>query len=193
MAVFLGLPCDRIRKKSQFPEEHTNKTEMISMGAKMVRICFVCLGNICRSPTAEGVMLHLVSEANLEESIFVDSAGTSGFHSGEKADRRSRETANNRGFELPSRSRKFISEDFARFDYIIAMDKDNMRNILALAGSEKDREKVQLFRDFDPDSPKGSEVPDPYYGGSKGFEQVFDICFAACEGLLSHIRNQKDI
>ena len=153
----------------------------------MTRICFVCLGNICRSPTAEGVMLHLIAEAGLQDRIGVDSAGTSGYHEGERADSRSRATARTRGFEMPSRSRKFLASDFQQFDYIVAMDQSNLRQLHSLATSEADRNKLSLLRDHDPRSPKGAEVPDPYYGGNMGFETVLDICQAGCIGLLDHI------
>ena len=159
----------------------------------MTKILFVCLGNICRSPTAEGVMQHLIENRNLQKKISIDSAGTSGWHIGERADPRSRKTAQQRGFDLHSRSRKFIAQDFQNFDYIIAMDQPNKRDILKLAASETDKNKVHLFRTFDPASQDSAEVPDPYYGGDQGFETVFDICFAACEGLLEHLKQLGSI
>ena len=156
----------------------------------MISVCFVCLGNICRSPTAEGVFLHLLSEKGLKNRIRVDSAGTCSNHVGERADRRSQATANRRGFHLPSRSRQFTVSDFEQFDYIVAMDESNKRHLFQLARTEVDQKKISLLRDFDPQSPQNAEVPDPYYGGKEGFENVFDICFASCQGLLSSI--QKD-
>ena len=156
----------------------------------MTRIVFVCLGNICRSPTAEGVMNHLLKERTLTHKVYIDSAGTSGWHAGDSADHRSRETAKRYGFDLESRSRKFTVDDFRNFDYIIAMDKSNKQNILQLSSSEEDREKVYLFRNFDVNSPPNSDVPDPYYGGEKGFDHVFSICFAGCKGLLKHLEEQ---
>lgn len=153
----------------------------------MTKIVFVCLGNICRSPTAEGVFLNLLKQENLEGQFFIDSAGTSGWHIGEAADPRSRNTAKRFGFDLLSRSRKLTADDLEHFDYIIAMDKSNYHNIISLSTTEKHRTKVFLFRDFDPDSPPNSDVPDPYYGGSEGFQTVFDICFAASRGLLNHL------
>ena len=157
----------------------------------MTKVLFVCLGNICRSPTAEGVFLHLLKQQNITDRFTVDSAGTSGWHVGESADPRSRNTAKQFGFDLLSRSRKITVSDFDRFDYIIAMDRSNHRDIIALTSNEEHRNKVHMFRDFDPKSPANSEVPDPYYGGPQGFQNVFDICFAASRGLLSHI-NQSN-
>ena len=156
----------------------------------MISVCFVCLGNICRSPTAEGVFLHLLDEEGLDERVFVDSAGTSSHHVGEAADRRSQKTANRRGFHLPSRSRQFTVGDFERFDFIVAMDLSNKQNLMALARSDTERMKITLLRDYDSSSPLNSEVPDPYYGGTGGFEMVFDMCFAACGGLLEEIRER---
>ena len=154
----------------------------------MVRVCFVCLGNICRSPTAEGIMLALVQAAQLEAFIKIDSAGTSAFHAGERADRRSRAAAEAHGVDLPSRARQFVAADFERFDYIIAMDTSNKRNICALSQNPTDIDKVHLMCDFDAQSPKGSSVPDPYYGGEEGFEHVFQLCQRACDGLLTQIK-----
>lgn len=152
---------------------------------QQIRILFVCLGNICRSPTAEGIMLHLVKERQLEQLITVDSAGTSGYHIGEPANFYSQKTANTKGIQLPSRSRKFTKEDFDRFDYILAIDKSNLKDIRDLQTTEQ--QNVYLFRSFDREAPQNADVPDPYYGGEEGFENVFAICYRACEGLLQHI------
>ena len=148
------------------------------------RVLFVCLGNICRSPTAEGVMLHLLQERGIT-SVVVDSAGTSAYHVGEPADRRSQQEANRRGIHLPSRARQFGVADFDQFDWIVAMDKDNERNIRSLARNDEDADKVHLFRDFEPDGVKGLSVPDPYY--ERNFGLVFDICQRGCVGLLSQM------
>ena len=156
----------------------------------MVRVNFVCLGNICRSPTAEGIFIQLVKDAGLSADIHVDSSGTSGWHEGERADSRSREMAASRGVDLPSRSRKFQRADFENFDYIVAMDDSNLASLRALAESESHLEKLSLLRSFDPESPSDASVPDPYYGGDEGFTRVFDICQAGCEGLLQHIRSE---
>lgn len=148
------------------------------------RVLFVCLGNICRSPTAEGVMLHLLQERGIT-SVVVDSAGTSAYHVGEGADKRSQQEANRRGIHLPSRARQIVAADFDRFDWILAMDVDNQANILSLARNESDRNKVHLFRDFEADGTACRSVPDPYY--ERNFGLVFDICQRGCLGLLSQM------
>ena len=157
----------------------------------MVRICFVCLGNICRSPTAEGIMIELVKKAKLETEIQIDSSGTSAYHVGEGADQRSQATANQRGIYLPSRARKFIPEDFIKFDYVVAMDLSNYNHLLNLR--TKDGQKVYLLRQFDSTSPEKASVPDPYYGGPEGFNRVFDICQRGCEGLLQEIKQRHNL
>lgn len=159
----------------------------------VLRLCFVCLGNICRSPTAEGVMQHLVDAEGLGDHVELDSAGTGAWHAGERADARARATAAGRGLELTSIARQFEPEDFARFDYVVAMDEQNLRELERLAASDDDRAKLHLFRSFDPASPPGAAVPDPYYGGDQGFEEVFDICEAACRGLLAHLRREHGL
>jgi len=153
----------------------------------MIRVCFVCLGNICRSPTAEGIMLALVAEAGLHDHIAIDSAGTGAWHVGELADARSRAAAAGRGVALPSVARRFEHTDFARFDYVIAMDAENAADLHAIAPDAAAAAKVHLLRGFDPDAPPDAPVPDPYYGGPRGFDDVFDICHSACSGLLAHL------
>ena len=148
------------------------------------RVLFVCLGNICRSPTAEGVMLHLLKDRGIA-SVIVDSAGTSAYHVGEGADRRAQKEANSRGIHLPSRARQFVVSDFDRFDWILAMDAQNQANILSLARNETDRNKTHLFRDFEADGITGRSVPDPDY--ERNFGLVFDICQRGCLGLLSQM------
>ena len=153
----------------------------------IIRVCFVCLGNICRSPTAEGVFRHLVAEAGCADAFEIDSAGTAAYHAGERPDRRSQATARARGVELPGRARQFVREDFARFDHVLAMDDDNYGALVRLAPDEAARAKVALLRSFDPAAPPRAEVPDPYFGGPDGFDRVFDICMAACRGLLARL------
>lgn len=159
----------------------------------MVRICFVCLGNICRSPTAEGIMLHLIEQAGLSAAFTVESAGTGDYHVGERPDRRTLATAKTRGVALPSRARQFVAEDFARFDVILAMDSENRENLCRLAPDDAARAKVLLLRSFDPDALPDAPVPDPYYGGATGFEEVFDACDAACRALLAHLRREHGL
>jgi protein-tyrosine phosphatase len=151
-----------------------------------IGICFVCSANICRSPTAEGIMKHLVEEARLGDRFLIESAGTSSFCEGGPRDRRSESTANSRGISLEGTARLFRREDFARFDYVLAMDERNRADLVALAGSAEDRAKVALLRDFDPNASEAS-VPDPYRGGARGFEEVFELCEAACRGLMAEL------
>lgn len=153
-----------------------------------IAVCFVCLGNICRSPTAEGVFLHLVEQAGLQDRFVIDSAGTGDWHVGERPDRRTIAEAQCRGVRLPSIARQVVAGDFARFDLLLAMDRRNRADLLAMARSEPARRKVRLFREFDPTAPAEAEVPDPYYGGDREFAEVFDICFRASEGLLERLR-----
>jgi protein-tyrosine phosphatase len=157
----------------------------------VVRICFVCLGNICRSPTAEAVMRHLVTGAGLEREILIESAGTGDWHIGEPRDRRSQAVGRARGTPLQGVAQQFTSVDFDRYDYVLAMDRANRKELLRLARDEADRAKVRLLRSFDPAlADADAEVPDPYYGGPSGFEEVFDICERACRGLLEHLRSR---
>jgi protein-tyrosine phosphatase len=158
-------------------------------GESKVRLSFVCLGNICRSPTAEAVMRHLVKQAGLGDRVFIDSAGTGDWHVGEPRDRRSSEVGRRRGIPLSGRARQFVPADFARFEYVLAMDRQNLTNLQRLAPDPTARDKVRLLRSFDPTVIDGDdEVPDPYFGGTEGFDQVFDICLRACGGLLDHLR-----
>ncbi|HKO94631.1 MAG TPA: low molecular weight protein-tyrosine-phosphatase [Polyangiaceae bacterium] len=156
----------------------------------MIRLCFVCLGNICRSPTAEGIMLHLVRAEGLHEHFQIESAGTGAYHVGERPDPRSLATAKARGVPLPSRARQFVKSDFERFDHVLAMDDNNRVALLRLTADARHHDKVQLLRRFDPRTPSGANVPDPYYGEGDGFEHVFDVCEAACRGLLAELRKQ---
>jgi protein-tyrosine phosphatase len=155
-----------------------------------MRILFVCLGNICRSPTAEGVMRHVLREEGLEDRIEVDSAGTGGWHVGAPPDERATAAARNRSIVLEGAARKFGPGDFESFDLILAMDEENRRDLLAMAPDEEARAKVRMLREFDPAS-EGSadlDVPDPYYGGDEGFEQVLDLVEAATRGLVAELR-----
>ena len=160
-----------------------------------MRLLFVCLGNICRSPSAEGVMRSLVREAGLEGEIELDSAGTGGWHIGSPPDRRARAAASARGISLEGAARAVSSEDFDDFDLLLAMDSSNLDDLRRLAPSEQARAKVRLLREFDPASAQlkrgdgnDLDVPDPYYGAAGGFEEVLDLVQAACAGLLEQIR-----
>ncbi len=134
-------------------------------------------------------MAQLVEQAGLAARIEVDSAGTAAYHAGERPDERSRTAARARGIELRGRSRRFEASDWQRFDYVIAMDSDNQRDLLQMAPDSAKR-KVSLLLRFDPASPQGASVPDPYYGAGDGFERVLDLCQAGCRGLLAHIRRE---
>jgi len=158
----------------------------------VVRVLFVCLGNICRSPTAEGVFRATVQRAGLLEHIEIDSAGTHAYHVGEPPDARAQEAARRRGIELSGlRGRKATRADFERFDYLLAMDKENYRNLMAICPPGRE-DKVRLFLEFAPHRPE-REVPDPYFGGDAGFERVLDMIEEASAGLLAHLRRQHGI
>lgn len=145
-------------------------------------VLFVCMGNICRSPTAEGVFRHFVEQAGLSDRLRIDSAGTHAYHTGEPADRRARAAAERRGMSLDGISaRRVTVDDFERFDYIVAMDEDNLLRLRDEAPAEH-HEKISLFLDFADCEER--EVPDPYYGGAAGFERVLDLVEEASRGLL---------
>jgi protein-tyrosine phosphatase len=150
------------------------------------KLLFVCLGNICRSPSAENLMNHLITQRGLQGQIVCDSAGTSAYHVGEPPDRRMAAAAAKRGITLRGRARQFEPQDFESFDLILAMDTENYRNILALDRQGIHRDKVRLMCDFCRDH-SDREVPDPYYGGSDGFKYVIDLLLDACEGLLDYV------
>jgi protein-tyrosine phosphatase len=154
-----------------------------------MRLLFVCLGNICRSPTAEGVMRSLVEQAGLQDSVELDSAGTGAWHVGSPPDARASAAAESRGVRLEGRARQVRRTDFDDFDLLLAMDTSNMRELRQLAPGIQEREKVKLLRAFDPASAnvESLDVPDPYYGGEDGFEKVFELVHAACAGLLTKI------
>jgi protein-tyrosine phosphatase len=154
---------------------------------KQVKVLFVCMGNICRSPTAQGVFENLVREQGLIDRILIDSAGTHAYHIGNPPDQRSQAAARNRGLDLSGqRARKVEVLDFERFDYILAMDRANLEDLLRLAQQEQ-LERLHLFMRF-ASRWKVDEVPDPYYGGNSGFERVLDMVEDAAAGLLEHIR-----
>jgi len=132
-------------------------------------------------------MRHLVKEAGLGDRIAVESAGTGDWHVGGPRDRRSRSVGAARGIPLEGEAQQFTRSDFDRFDHVLAMDRANRDELLRLARDDRDRAKVRLLRGFDPGAPPDAEVPDPYYGGPRGFEEVFDICDRACRGLLAHL------
>ncbi|MDZ7806108.1 MAG: low molecular weight protein-tyrosine-phosphatase [Gracilimonas sp.] len=151
------------------------------------KLVFVCLGNICRSPTAEGIFLHKVKEEGLQNYFYIDSAGTAAYHVGESANSKSQATANKRGIHLPSKARKFEYADLEEFDLILAMDSENHRNILDLDTKNKYGHKVKMMREYDP-NPGMKDVPDPYYGGLDGFKNVFNVLERSSETLLNELK-----
>jgi len=158
---------------------------------KKVSVLFVCMGNICRSPTAEGVFKHVVKQAGMQDEIIIDSAGTHAYHIGESPDKRSQAKARENGVDLSrQRARKAITEDFERFDYIIAMDRSNLEDLKHLASTQEQHQKISLFMDY-ADNWNNTEVPDPYYGGSNGFQEVFDMVTSASQGLLEQIKKNR--
>ncbi len=153
----------------------------------MVKVLFVCMGNICRSPTAHGVFVKILEDQSLTSVVQVDSAGTHAYHIGKGADERSQLAASRRGIDLSAlRARQVKPADFHEFDYVLAMDDDNLQHLEMICPVEQ-RKKLQLFMTFAPQMKK-REVPDPYYGGGSGFEQVLDLVEAAAEGLLQDIK-----
>lgn len=153
------------------------------------RVCFVCLGNIVRSPLGESMLRHLADEAGAGHKYEVDSAGTSSWHVGEQPDSRMRRVARDHGLVYSGRSRQFVPEDLDSFDIIIAMDTTNKKNILNLSSTSSHHQKVFLMRDFDPYAGSNKSVPDPYYGGIDGFEEVYGIVERACRGLLDSLES----
>ena len=151
------------------------------------RILFVCLGNICRSPAAEGIMRKLVEKRHLQDVIEVDSAGTSGWNDGALPDSRTRAHGKKRGYDFCSISRKFTTKDFDKFDYIVVMDDNNYVNVRALASTQEDIDKIHRMTDFSVRITSHDHIPDPYYGGASGFELVMDLLEDACEGLLDSL------
>ena len=157
------------------------------MSRERVRILFVCMGNICRSPMVEGVFRHHVKQAGLDERIAIDSAGTHDYHIGEPPDPRAQRAAGRRGYDLSRlRGRQVSRADFGEFDYLLAMDRMNLRVLERLCPSQHGH-KLKLFMEFSNDAAPG-EVPDPYYGGEQGFERVLDMAEDASQGLLEHLR-----
>lgn len=153
-----------------------------------IKVLFVCLGNICRSPSAEAIFRGYIEKKGLAKEYKIDSAGTSAYHQGEPADARMRMHASKRGYQLTSLSRKFDpAADFDHFDIIIAMDRDNMHDLKQMARNKKDEEKLMLMTDFS-SAFDYNYVPDPYYGGDQGFELVIDLLEDASSGLFNHLK-----
>lgn len=153
------------------------------------RVLFVCMGNICRSPAAEGVFRSMVENAGIEDRVVIDSAGTMGYHSGEPADARMKKSAQHRGYQLNSRARQITVNDLEEFDLVLTMDQDNWDHVMALAQTEEQRNRVRAFCDYCSEH-ENKAVPDPYYGGAGGFETVLDLLEDGCRSLLEDVQKR---
>lgn len=152
----------------------------------ITNVLFVCMGNICRSPAAEGIFAHMLLKEGLADSVTVDSAGTLSFHTGEPADSRMRAAAKQRGYPLNSRARQVQADDFYNFDLILVMDESNYRDIQNFRPAGTIRAKVRRFCDYCTDGTR--EIPDPYYGGAKGFDHVLDLLEEGCRQLVAEVK-----
>ncbi|MFW6202420.1 MAG: low molecular weight protein-tyrosine-phosphatase [Gemmatimonadota bacterium] len=161
------------------------------MASEPIKVLFVCLGNICRSPLAEGLFRELVEAEGVAERFEIDSAGTSSYHTGESPDTRAAKVARRRGVQLSGSARQVTEEDIGSFDYLIVMDTDNLSEVERLAERVKPGAEVHLLREFDPEAEGEIEVPDPYYGGPQGFERVHQIIERSCRGLFEHIQAER--
>lgn len=155
--------------------------------SSVTSILFVCLGNICRSPLAEGVFIHLANGAQVD--VRVDSAGTGSWHAGERPDARARAVARAHGIELPGHARRVRASDMSDFDYVIAMDRSNLARLAALGRSSHGSARLRLLREYDPEAGRDKDVPDPYYGDQDGFEECFRIVERSCQGLLESLNH----
>jgi protein-tyrosine phosphatase len=156
---------------------------------KPIRVLFVCMGNICRSPAAEIVFRHQVHHAGLNEAIHIDSAGTIGYHAGKGPDPRMSDTLRRRGYTIAGRSRQVTPEDLREFDLVLAADEENLADLRRLDRAGAHREKIRLLVEYCIEK-EASHVPDPYYGGQRGFEEVADLVEDACQGLLDSLKRQ---
>lgn len=157
-----------------------------------ISVLFVCLGNICRSPLAMNIFIREVRNRGLESYFDIDSCGTSDYHIGSSPDPRTVENARKNGLDVNHKARQFNWFDFDKYDYILAMDKGNLANIKSLDGEGHFNDKLHLMRDFDP-LDKGAEVPDPYFGGDQGFQNVFDILSRSVHNFLNHLEAEHDL
>jgi protein-tyrosine phosphatase len=156
---------------------------------EITRICFVCLGNIVRSPLAEGLFRKLVEEAGVNHKYQIESAGTSDWHIGESPDKRMERVAASHGLNYSNLARQYQPEDFERFDLIVAMDNTNRQDLMEMLPGEKSSKKIYLLREFDPFSEPNESVPDPYYGDMESFEQVYQIVERSCNGLFQALED----
>ena len=160
---------------------------MNSNKEKKHRVLFICLGNICRSPAAEGIMRHLVEKRGLADAFLIDSAGIGGWHVGQLPDRRMRSHGADHGYDFSSRARQFSPDDFSRFDFIVTMDQENYQDIIRMPRTAEERDKVVPMARFLKSHPGQDTVPDPYYGGPQGFDLVIELLEDGCEHLLQSI------
>lgn len=174
------------------PNSHTPDTDLSATGRVNVSVLFVCLGNICRSPLAQGVFQHLLEESGASHRYRIDSAGTGAWHAGEPADPRSLEVAERNGIVLRCRARQVREEDFHEFDLILAMDRANLADLESVRPATEVRADLRLFREFDPEGNGDLEVPDPYYGGPDGFDRVFEMVERSCQALLEELEKLED-
>ena len=157
-----------------------------------IRVLFVCLGNICRSPLAEAVFNHKIQQSGLDVHFEADSCGTGDYHIGEPPDPRTLANARKNGIAVDHFCRQITVDDLSYFDYVLAMDNSNFQNIMRLEGSEQHSHKVSLLREFDPEG-KGQEVPDPYFGGEEGFDLVYSILDRSLEGFIGYVRQTHSV
>ncbi|QPJ64934.1 MAG: low molecular weight phosphotyrosine protein phosphatase [Candidatus Nitrohelix vancouverensis] len=160
------------------------------METKTISVCFICLGNICRSPLAQGVFEDLIAKEGLENRILVSSAGVGDWHVGSPPDARMQNTARNRGITLNSRAQQIQTGDLKRLDLALAMDESNMLALKQIFPSSADPKKLRMFRSFDPQHNGDLNVPDPYYGGDAGFENVFDIVNRTCPQIIAFLKQE---
>lgn len=160
------------------------------MKKENINLLFICLGNICRSPAAEGIMKKMIADEGLEDKVFIDSAGTSNWNEGKSPDKRMQVHGSKRGYKFDSTARTFNSSDFNKFDYIIVMDNNNYLNVKKLAKSEEDIAKIHRMTDFSIEYSDHDHVPDPYYGGDDGFNLVMDLLEDAAKGLMKEIKEK---
>lgn len=184
-----------LKSKIQLIPNHGDKpifTESLLTAMTKIRVLFVCLGNICRSPLAEGIFKDKLKKTGLDKLVEADSCGTSNYHIGSQPDPRTVANAIKNGVKLDHCGRQLSEADLETFDYILAMDKSNFNNILRLPNSHMFADKVMLMREFDP-LEKGGEVPDPYYGGEQGFQNVFDILNRTMDSFVDHLKTEVEV
>ena len=157
----------------------------------MQKIMFVCTGNICRSPLAHAVFAHKAAERGVADQYQLESSGLTAYHVGDNADPRMRRTAAQRGVNLDHMARRFMPRDLEHYDLVLAMDQGHFSDMRRMAADDNERAKIRMFREFDPEARDGAEVPDPYYGGARGFDDVYDIVERTTETLLDALERVR--